>query len=356
LSVIPNTDSNRFSVVINDYVQMRKQFQINALYTDATDDEQIAYIQNLISMGRNGDMTGRLLAPGAQIGFISGYAYLQLGIGLLRNLGLGYWMIDQEAQAGWPPINFSIVKGTFDPEKTRQALAVSAKNDPPTIETYLENEIYSWGKEDYALDLTKVLAPPVYDNLGRGGRFVFQDNYAFRANGMPEIKLVLDAQNGRQTSLADNKDYKLLAQELSSQNAMCAMLSTNTQTISSVKDSLYSYWSGKPEDLDKYLAQGPKLLPYQTMALGLSKDEKGLYAIIVLVHADNETAAKNESLLKQRIEETNSILYSKKWTTFFSSSSITSRGRVLMAKLYGDNVCRMWIQWYYQNDPLILHE
>jgi hypothetical protein len=47
------------------------------------------------------------------------------------------------------------------------------------------------------------------------------------------------------------------------------------------------------------------------MALGIAKDKQGLYALIILVHADNETASNNVNLLKRRIEETNSIYTAK---------------------------------------------
>ncbi len=96
-------------------------------------------------------------------------------------------------------------------------------------------------------------------------------------------------------------------------------------------------------------------MPYQTIALGIAKDEEGLYALIILVHTDKQTAAKNVNLLQRRIGETNSFFANNNWTFMIPSSSITSHGRVLMAKLYG-NIGRKWLGWYVKVDPLVLHE
>jgi hypothetical protein len=336
---------------------MQKLFQINPPGKDAGTEEQMTYIQNLVSMGSGNLISGKMISPAAQIGFVnSSSSYFIQSFELLSNLGLGYWLIDQEAGAGRPPSNISIIKGQFDPNKTKQALVVSAKNDPPATEIYLGSTIYSWGGKDYEPNLSKRLEPPAYDMLGRGGRFVFQDNYAFRTNGTPEIKLVIDTQKGKQNSLADVIEYKLLARELSSHSAMTALLTNQTVSKDYAKRLLTGSTDVKVGDIDTYLAQGPKLLPYQTMALGVAKDEKGFYALVILVHADSETASKNVDLFKRRMEETTSAITGKNWTLWFPSSSITSHGRVLTAKLYGDNVGRTYTDWYYRGDPLLLHE
>jgi hypothetical protein len=137
---------------------------------------------------------------------------------------------------------------------------------------------------------------------------------------------------------------------------MSAYFSNQTQSFEITKDLLAAASPSKTEDIDKYLAQGPILLPYQTIGLGIAKDEKGLYGLIILVHADEQTATKNVSLLKQRIEETSSFLANVKWTTMFTDVSVTSRSRVLTAKLYGPDIGRNWLAWYFQHDPLVVHE
>jgi hypothetical protein len=352
LSVIPDTTSNRAMVAINDYAQMRKQLQVDAPRKDAPPDEQLTYIQNLYSL----DGLEKTLAFAATVGFINNNSsYLLNSFELMSNIGMGYWMIDQEVSAGWPPINISIVKGKFDPEKTQEALAESAKDDPPALETYHENTIYSWGG-DNEVNLGKRLEPPVYDMLGRGGRFIFQKDYAFRANTTSPLKQVLDAQKDIQKSLANIPEFSFIAKELDSHGAMSAYLSNQTQSLEYIRSLLPGETQSKTEDVDKYLAQGPKLLPYQTIGLGIAKDNEGFYGLVILVHADEQTAAKNADLLKQRINETSSFLAGIKWTSVFSNSSITSQDRILTAKLYGADTGRNWLTWYFQHDPLVLHE
>lgn len=352
LSVIPDTESNRAMVAINDYAQMQKQLQVSAPNVDGTAEEQMTYIYDLMSL----DGREKTLTFAATVGFVNNnFSYLIPSLEAMHNLGMGYWLIDQEVSAGWPPINISIIKGRFDAEKSQQTLVETAKDDPPNVETYNENTIYGWGG-DNEINLGKRLTPPAYDMLGRGGRFVFQDDYVFRTNQTSTIKQVLDTQKTKQGSLSDVIEFNLMAKELASHRVMSAYLSNQTQSVEIIRDLLAASSQSKTEDEDKYLVQGPILLPYQTIGLGIAKDEEGLYGLIILVHADEQTATKNASLLKQRIEETSSFLTSVKWTTMFSNSSITSNGRVLTAKLYGDQIGRLWFEWYIRSDPLAVHE
>jgi len=352
LSVIPDTESNRAMVAINDYVQMQKQLKIDAPRKDAAPDEQFTFIKDLYSL----DGLEKTLTLAATIGFINNNSsYLLNSLESMRNMEIGYWLIDQEASAGWPPINMSIIKGRFNPEKSQQTLVESAKDDPPNIETYNENTIYSWGG-DNEINLGKRLGPPAYDMLGRGGRFVFQKDFAIRTNQTSIIKQVLDTQQGKQNSLAEVSEFSLIAKELSSHGAMSAYLTNQTQSFEITRDLLAASSQNKTEDIDKYLAQGPILLPYQTIGLGIAKDEKGLYGLIILVHVDAQTAAQNVGLLQQRIDQTSSFFANVKWTSIFSNSSIISQGRVLTAKLYGPDIGRNWLAWYFNHDPLILHE
>lgn len=351
LSVIPYTEDNRALVVINDYAQIRKEFQISTPVTDATVQEQVAYLKNILTLGGLGT---NLVFP-ASIGFVnSDYSYMQYSLEAMHNLGLGYWSVDQEARAGDSYRQFfTVLKGQFDPQKTRRTLAVSSKEDPPSLETYRANTIFSWGEDS----LLKRMDPPAYDVLGRGGRFVFQNDYTFRTNQTPQIKLVLDTQNNKHDSLADVSEFRLMAQELSSYGAFSAILSNQTQSLDYIRSKvigIYEVETDRLKELMESLEQGPKLLAYQAMALGIARDDNGLYLLIILAHEDGETASKNVALLRRRIEETSSRS-GIPWTSKISSASITSHDQVLTAKLYGD-ISKIWYDWYFRPDPLVLHE
>jgi hypothetical protein len=352
LSIIPNTENNSATVAINNYVEMRRQLNIEAPEKYATIDEQIDYINALCLT----DGTENQISLASSVGFINpSVIYLQQSLETMSNMGLGYWSIDQEARVGWPPSDISIIKGQFDPGKCQQTLIASSKNDPPKIETYGENAIYSW-LGDYEVNLSKRFAPPVYDNLGRGGRFVFQEGYAFRTNGTPPLKSVLDTQASKISSLAEVPEFNPLAREFSSYHAISVLMSDQTQNLAYFKQLLAASIQATTEDVDLYLKQGPLLKPYRTIGLGIAKDKKGLYGLIVLVHADEQTAKENVNLLQRRIDET-SIFYSKaRWSSLFSDVSISSNGRVLTAKLYGPDIGIDWLKWYTQRYPLVIFE
>ncbi|MBI2830448.1 MAG: hypothetical protein HYX81_04735 [Chloroflexi bacterium] len=349
LSVIPDTPGTREFVAINDYARMRQEFQIAAPAADATVDEEMEYLSTLFKWNNAYERFDVAEFPG----FFGAMRYPAFVLQAMHNLGIGYGSIDQEAKAGPQPVTFEIWKGRFDPGKTRQRLTISSKDNPPEIEEYSGNTLYTWGK-DYLPDLEKRFAPPAYDHLGRGGRFIVQSNYAFRDTGTPEIKLLVDTQNGKHSSLSDVTEFRLMARELSSLGAVSALLTNQTQSVNNVKRWLIGSSQLGTQEVEKLLGQGPKLLRYQTIALAMAKDEKGLYAVIILVHEDDQTASKNVALLSRRIQET-TLLDGSPWTRRISSSSITSRGRVLTAKLYGGGA-NAWRRLYWEASPLVLHE
>lgn len=349
LSVIPDTPDTREWVALSDYTQLREDFQISALESNTTVEQEKLYLREIL---KHPDETGRPIPAVVTCpGLFDHAGYFEYSMEQLHNLGLGFWSIEQEVEAGHPPDIIDILKGHFNPENTWQTLAVSAKDDPPSTETYGGNTIFCWGK-DHEINLIKRLTPPVYDYLGRGGRFVIQNDYVFRSFTTAGIKLLLDTQNDEHTSLFDVSEYRLMARELSSQGAIAAILSNQTQNLDDVRRRLTEQYD--IQQVDDLLAQEPRLVRYETIALGYAKDDKGFYSLIILVHENSQAAAKNVSLLSQRIEETNS-LYGSPWASMISSSSISSDGRVLTAKLYG-NISRNWLNWYYLPDPLVLHE
>jgi len=353
LSVIPDTPNNRAWVAINDYAGMRKEFHVNAPIIDAAAEQQKQYLSDLYNLSDREACYRFAVSPG----FINSYQYIDFSLEAMRNLDLGYWSIDQEVETGRPPEIITILKGQFDPEKTKYSLETNAKDDPPLSETYNGNTIFSWGG-DYEIDLVKRLSSQAYDNLGRGGRFVVQRKYAFRTNATPVIKQALDAQNGEFFSLAEVPEFELMAKELSAQGALNAILTDQTQSIDYIRSLLTASGGYQDEDLDKYLEQGPKLLPYLAIALGMAKDEVGIHLLIILVHTDDQTATENVDLLQQRIDETRSMYFNTTWKSIVTNSSITSHGRVLTAKLYGSILafgCH-WNAWYFGLDPLLLHD
>jgi len=354
LSTIPDTPDTRNEVTINDYARLRKVFNVNAPKVNCSEDEIWQYLTDL---SQTNDMTN----PGAvylasPVGIFNNTTYLGNSNEAMQNLGFGYSSIDQETSSGTPPATYHILKGQFSLETTQQALALSAKTDPPVTSTYDGNIVFSWGG-DNQINPSKLLTPPAYDQLGRGGRYVVQNDYVFRTNATPEITAILDTQNGKQTSLNDVPEFNLMAKELSAQGIFSTLMTDKTLSVEYVTTILKSEEKANALDLNNYIAniaKGTKLLPYQSMAVATGRDDKGLFAMVILVNADAQTATQNVALLKQRINETGSIT-GNPWTSYFTSSSITSHDRVLTAKFYGAKGS-WWFNWYNNADPLVLCE
>jgi len=351
LSTIPDTPDTRNEVTINDYAQLRKVFKVNAPKVTCSTDEIWQYFTDLRQAN---DMTNPdavyLASP---VGIFNNTTMLGNSNEAMQNLGFGYSSIDQETSSGTPPVTYHILKGQFSLETTRQALAVSAKTDPPVTSTYDGNTVFSWGG-DNQINVSKSLKPPAYDQLGRGGRYVVQNDYVLRTNATPEIMAMLDAQKGKQTSLNNVTEFNLMAKELAAQGVFSTLMTNKTQSVEYVTRMLTLAGTVNDQDLNNYIAKGTKLLPYQSMAVGRGRDDKGSFALVILINADAQTATQNVALLKQRINETGSIS-GNPWTSYFTSSSITSHDRVLTAKFYGAKGS-WWFNWYNNADPLVLCE
>ena len=80
---------------------------------------------------------------------------------------------------------------------------------------------------------------------------------------------------------------------------------------------------------------------YPACATGVGKDEGGYYLAIVLLNEENETAELNAKLLEQRIHNLQ-IVYppneDKLWIDLIDEFSIECKGRLTIAKLYGEVV------------------
>jgi hypothetical protein len=352
LSTIPDTADTRNQVTINDYAQLRKVFKVNAPKVNCSEDEIWQYFTDLQQANdiRNPDYV-HLASP---VGIFDNLTYLGNSNEAMQNLGFGYSSIDQESSSGMPPATYHIIKGQFSPDATRQALAVSAKTDPPVTSICDGNTIFSWGGDNQIM-VAQPFSPPAYDNLGRGGRFVIQNGYVFKTNLTPEITAILDTQKGKQSSLNDVTEFNLMAKELSLQGVFSTIMTNKTQSVEYVTRMMKTQNQNVvSSNYIANIAKGTKLLPYQSMAVGTGRDDKASFALVILVNADAQTATQNVALLKQRMIDTGSFS-GNPWTSYFTSSSITSHDRVLTAKFYGAKGS-WWFDWYNRADPLVLCE
>lgn len=109
------------------------------------------------------------------------------------------------------------------------------------------------------------------------------------------------------------------------------------------------------------------LHPYQAVGTGRGQAPDGGYIAIVLVHPHEKSAKENVGLLRQRVEGTPHLSYSKPWREIvdIERMEIRTEGRVLLAKprLRGEEFAGAWsvagsiaLFPYSNPDPLLLHE
>ena len=80
--------------------------------------------------------------------------------------------------------------------------------------------------------------------------------------------------------------------------------------------------------------------------------------VLALVHADSGLGEENMVLLCRRIEEARSYIAQQPWARIFDVDRLEVRadGPLLLAKLRKEPLGFLWGQFFYNNDPRILHE
>jgi len=264
---------------------------------------------------------------------------------------------------GGPPAYYQAVRGNFSKEDIDNAARTGPLNEYMEVESYSGYEFYSWGEDfDIHMDWRSGVR-----RLGRGHRLAYVDGFAIWMLWTDGLKEMIDAYEGNIASLADNKDYKLLAGALENIDTVTAFFSDDSLSISEFKEAFQDRFEelrdkGQEQQVEEFENE-PLLKPYLSFASGAGKDEQGTYLAIVLLNPDEGTAVANVDLLERRINESLMLPYiegDRKWTDNdrIESIEINGNGRFTIAKLYGP----VYINWddfdltsgAYM--PLLLHE
>ena len=338
LSLVPDTPETRDGVFINDYTLARELFDISLPGPEADVDRLEEYLLALRPIESGPRLS---VAP-----FISGFdesGYSRLDYG--RHLGFDIRNIDQSVAAGIPPGALEFVRGRFDPRATEDALQACSECPSPLRGKHGDVPFYSW-EENLAIDIQRVLSPPAFDRLGRGGRVAVRDSHVYRTLKTTDMEALIDTSQGRAPSLADVGEFRHLAGGLTELGAYSAYLSDVTQELDETPQALT-------------LGDSLVLRPYTAFATGVEIDDGGSYMALVMVHADEGDAEENLGLLRRRIEGTSSSVTGKPWSEAFDVDILDARseGRVLLARLrrFGD-IGYDWINFIFHRDPLLLHE
>ena len=357
LGIIPDTEETRSFVLINDYALAREQFDISLPGPEVGVRAVVAYVYYVY--GRGAVEYPRL----GLASFISGYGpYAKITNPMFRqHFAFDARNVGQSVLAGEPPREFEVVRGSFAPKVTEETLKACAGCQAPLRGEHRSVSFYSWGG-DLEGSQEMAFALPAFDQDGRGGRIVVQDEYVFRTTVTSDLEALIDASLGQRRSLADVEEFRLLAKGASELSAYSVLFSDQTQGAIETVQAL-AIGSLTEEDwntINRAFEQSLLLRPYQAFATGVGREsiEQPLseqYMVLVLVHADGASAEENTGLLRQRILETTSLLTGQPRTELVSRMEIRAEGRVLLAKLYGGIVAQ-WFDWVRYRDPLLVHE
>ena len=290
-----------------------------------------------------GDFSIYVLGSGSHI---TGYGN-RMDRSTIRKEYLGYdaTNIDAEIQFGQPPSDGVAAIGRFDPQATIDALSNQDEWPSWMISEYNTEEyrgitIHSWG-DGLNINLTTRLCPPHLDELGRARLLAVTDEYLFSGVSTEQIKMIIDAQTGKISSLADVPEYSSIANAMADLKVYGAFIA--------------SEYLARPSPEFALNDTLPLLRKFLTFGSGVGQDEKGTYMTLVLYHENTDNTLANADLLKQRLENAKSGITDVFWNTIFSDMQIEAEGNILIAKLYTSS-CSLWLEWIYARDNLLFHE
>ncbi len=274
---------------------------------------------------------------------------------------------DQRIYAGeLPQFYYEAVRGRFSRGDVDNAARTGPGNDMLEVVSYQGHEFYSWGGDnDINFSMRSNVRP-----LGRGHKLALVDDFIFWVRWTDGMKEMIDSYEDNSVSLADNEDYKLLAEALEELDTVTAFFSAESQSLGHISE-VYQQIIEEPDDNEgpqifvEEINMEVRLKPYQALATGAGINEKGYYLAIVLLNPSEEVARENATLLEQRINQSKIAMAwhsqsGDKWSDLIESMEIESKGRLTIAELYG-GVVECWVNFSVMPllgsyEPLLLHE
>lgn len=253
--------------------------------------------------------------------------------GVHASLGISLLDVDQWVViSGAPPRERSAVRGDFDPDAIGARIAACAECPPAVVEDRGDARIYAWG-EDFQTVSGNRYRPPLYDQLGRGGRLAVTDAWLAHAYYTEGVREVVDAFEGR-GSLGDDEDFRLAAAGMDHLGALTAFLTEETagphESVRGNRPEVEAAWEPEPGDT--------LLRPYTVAAVGAGWADDAPYTAVVLVHDTEEDARENADRLEDRLASARyafQVIEGEGWGDLFEKVEVEVDGRVLRAKLHG---------------------
>ena len=369
LRAIPDTpEVTAGSVGMEDFTMVRDLFE-KALPSPADSDAAVQefygghWLPPLGSDGIESPVFGSPPTP-----FLGPYDVMSNGIAAnLKHLAFDIRNMDHSIVAGPAGEQLEVIFGRFDPNVTDDALNLCSECPAHVQEQHGGVAYYRWG-EDRAADRTLANAPPAFDRFGRGGRIAVLDSYVLRTLATDDMEALIDAMQGDTPSLADAEEFRLLGVGMSMLEAYRVMMVDLDFGVDAIVSRFTESGAGeeqKAEMRKKLLGGTEPLRSYLAFATGAGHDDEGPYMALMLVHADEVSAADNVQLLERRIAQ-GTRGYLGIWANYqhlgpwtervdLQRSEIRSEGRLLSAKLRGE-IALSPFRWVFEIENLIVHE
>ena len=208
--------------------------------------------------------------------------------------------------------------------------------------------LYSWG-EVFRPDLARMLQPPAYDELGRGGRIAVLDALAFRTLAAEGMRSLIATYRDVRGSLANDPDLALDAGLLEGLEAYSAILLGDA--------ARFGPGCFGCDDVMRLVLQAAaehSLDEYSALGAGVGRDTDGFFAILVFVYANEEDASRNVAVVEERWNVGVAMVSNQPWTEHFPQGEVWNDGTALMAKLRTD-VPTIWPSMVFASDSLLWH-
>lgn len=347
LSIVPDDPTFRVATVIVDYREIRRLQGYTQPREPGDAAEAVSAIDQVL--GANGiDITFR---------DILGFSWNDLpeaALNLEAAFGLGLDDVDAALTAGLErPRTLHAVAGRFDPESVRTHLDACDACVPGEELAYAGQPYLSWGGAESA---DARFALPAFDVLGRGGYFVFTNEYVIRSNFLDALQGSIEASQDV-GSLAAVEAFRLAAVAADRLDLIAWSVSDRTQGRERAGAALDEF-AGTDQLRTAIIeawhppASEVRLRPYDTFAVGVGVRGGTPYTAVIVVHDSDQTAADNVARLEQRLVTTSSAIVGAPWANLFASWEVSAEGPVVTAILRGDALFSLAGGW----DPLLLHE
>lgn len=345
LALIPDEPERRDAVWVVDYAALREL----PLPSDAPDEDSLTPIQDLTLRAREHARLHRI----APLASISASAFPEIEENWNTGLNFSIDDVDLDVHAGHSPaFPLGAAIGNFDATAIDEHVRACGQCTQPTRRTRDGTTYYDWGDGLVAGDR---LSPPVFDNVGRGGQYLFTDRYVLRADDSSTFTSALDARD-TDDSLQGNPTFVQLARTLDDLEAkgielLVAVMSDTHQGPSIHGELVDGQHDATRQAVVDAAFAVPLLVPYEAYALAGGIREGESVTVFVFVHRSTDAATENAGRLDERLASTR-FWDGTSWSTLFGGWEIEANGTTVIATLDG---LPRW-EGPALGDPLLFHE